>query len=146
MSKARLIMVACMAVMAISAVAASSASAGWMVGGTTLSGSEKLTSKAPKVTNASLESATLHIVCEGEFLEEGRVLKLKGPPIYVYHEIVHNKHVVESLKAKGIHIGIVNVAAAVAVESPTSVNIADEFWKLYESPKDRWVAEVTYSE
>jgi short-subunit dehydrogenase len=52
----------------------------------------------------------------------------------------------ESLKAKGIHIGIVNVAAAVAAESPTSVNIADEFWKLYESPKDQWVAEVTYSE
>ena len=30
-----------------------------------------------------------------------QVLELKGPPIYVFHEIVHNKHVVESLKAKG---------------------------------------------
>ena len=25
-----------------------------------------------------------------------------GPPVYVRHEIVHNKHVVESLRAKGV--------------------------------------------
>jgi 4-hydroxy-3-methylbut-2-enyl diphosphate reductase len=31
-----------------------------------------------------------------------RVLKLKGPPIYVYHEIVHNRHVVESFVARGV--------------------------------------------
>jgi 4-hydroxy-3-methylbut-2-enyl diphosphate reductase len=30
-----------------------------------------------------------------------RVLQLRGAPIYVYHEIVHNRHVVESFKAKG---------------------------------------------
>ena len=30
-----------------------------------------------------------------------RALEKYGPPIYVRHEIVHNKHVVESLKAKG---------------------------------------------
>ncbi len=30
-----------------------------------------------------------------------RALKKYGPPVYVRHEIVHNKHVVESLKAKG---------------------------------------------
>jgi 4-hydroxy-3-methylbut-2-enyl diphosphate reductase len=28
-------------------------------------------------------------------------LKIHGPPVYVRHEIVHNKHVVDSLKAKG---------------------------------------------
>ncbi len=28
-------------------------------------------------------------------------LKLYGPPVYVRHEIVHNRHVVESLRAKG---------------------------------------------
>src|SRR6201992_1373529 len=28
-------------------------------------------------------------------------LQKSGPPVYVRHEIVHNKHVVESLKAKG---------------------------------------------
>lgn len=31
-----------------------------------------------------------------------RALTLYGPPIYVRHEIVHNKYVVEGLKAKGV--------------------------------------------
>ncbi|MCA1941937.1 MAG: 4-hydroxy-3-methylbut-2-enyl diphosphate reductase [Caenispirillum bisanense] len=31
-----------------------------------------------------------------------RALEKFGPPIYVRHEIVHNKHVVESLRAKGV--------------------------------------------
>ena len=30
-----------------------------------------------------------------------RALKVFGPPVYVRHEIVHNRHVVESLRAKG---------------------------------------------
>src|SRR6267154_1135673 len=30
-----------------------------------------------------------------------RALKLYGPPVYVRHEIVHNRYVVESLRAKG---------------------------------------------
>ncbi len=30
-----------------------------------------------------------------------RALKIHGPPVYVRHEIVHNRYVVESLKAKG---------------------------------------------
>jgi 4-hydroxy-3-methylbut-2-enyl diphosphate reductase len=31
-----------------------------------------------------------------------RALQLYGAPVYVRHEIVHNKHVVDSLKAKGV--------------------------------------------
>ncbi len=31
-----------------------------------------------------------------------RALELYGPPIYVRHEIVHNRYVVENLKAKGV--------------------------------------------
>jgi 4-hydroxy-3-methylbut-2-en-1-yl diphosphate reductase len=31
-----------------------------------------------------------------------RALELYAPPVYVRHEIVHNKHVVDSLKAKGV--------------------------------------------
>jgi 4-hydroxy-3-methylbut-2-enyl diphosphate reductase len=31
-----------------------------------------------------------------------RVLELKGPPIYVFHEIVHNKHVVEDFRSRGV--------------------------------------------
>ncbi|MBC8107995.1 MAG: 4-hydroxy-3-methylbut-2-enyl diphosphate reductase, partial [Anaerolineae bacterium] len=30
------------------------------------------------------------------------VLRLKGPPVYVYHEIVHNRHVVEDFKSRGV--------------------------------------------
>jgi 4-hydroxy-3-methylbut-2-enyl diphosphate reductase len=30
------------------------------------------------------------------------VLRRKGPPVYVFHEIVHNKHVVEDFKARGV--------------------------------------------
>jgi short-subunit dehydrogenase len=52
----------------------------------------------------------------------------------------------ESFKAKGIHVAIVNVAAMVAPASSTSLKVAEEFWKLHDAPKDRWVAETTYSE
>jgi 4-hydroxy-3-methylbut-2-enyl diphosphate reductase len=30
------------------------------------------------------------------------VLRLKGPPVYVYHEIVHNKHVVDDFRRRGV--------------------------------------------
>jgi 4-hydroxy-3-methylbut-2-en-1-yl diphosphate reductase len=31
-----------------------------------------------------------------------KVLELKGPPIYVFHEIVHNRHVVEDFQQRGV--------------------------------------------
>src|SRR6266496_3899554 len=31
-----------------------------------------------------------------------QVLAAKGPPVYVYHEIVHNKHVVDSFVGRGV--------------------------------------------
>ncbi len=31
-----------------------------------------------------------------------RVLELKGPPVFVFHEIVHNKHVVEDFQSRGV--------------------------------------------
>jgi 4-hydroxy-3-methylbut-2-enyl diphosphate reductase len=31
-----------------------------------------------------------------------QVLKAKGPPVFVYHEIVHNKHVVEGFEGRGV--------------------------------------------
>jgi 4-hydroxy-3-methylbut-2-enyl diphosphate reductase len=31
-----------------------------------------------------------------------QVLKLKGPPVYVYHEIVHNRHVVDDFRERGV--------------------------------------------
>jgi len=64
-----------------------------------------------KPTKAGDESETMKVIlaqprgfCAGvvraiEIVE--RALQKYGPPVYVRHEIVHNKHVVESLKAKG---------------------------------------------
>jgi len=31
-----------------------------------------------------------------------QALSIKGPPIYVYHEIVHNRHVVEDFQSRGV--------------------------------------------
>ena len=31
-----------------------------------------------------------------------QVLRLKGPPVYVYHEIVHNRHVVDDFRDRGV--------------------------------------------
>jgi 4-hydroxy-3-methylbut-2-enyl diphosphate reductase len=31
-----------------------------------------------------------------------QVLALKGPPVYVYHEIVHNRHVVDGFRQRGV--------------------------------------------
>lgn len=31
-----------------------------------------------------------------------QVLRLKGPPVYVFHEIVHNRHVVEDFQSRGV--------------------------------------------
>jgi 4-hydroxy-3-methylbut-2-enyl diphosphate reductase len=31
-----------------------------------------------------------------------QVLRLMGPPVYVYHEIVHNRHVVDDFRARGV--------------------------------------------
>ena len=31
-----------------------------------------------------------------------QVLALKGPPVYVYHEIVHNRHVVDDFRDRGV--------------------------------------------
>src|SRR3954465_12395893 len=30
------------------------------------------------------------------------VLRIKGPPVYVYHEIVHNRHVVDGFTRQGV--------------------------------------------
>jgi len=46
-----------------------------------------------------------------------RALQLYGPPVYVRHEIVHNRLVVDSLKAKGV-VFIEELAEAPAGEHP----------------------------
>lgn len=50
----------------------------------------------------------------------------------------------KTLRDKGVHIGIVNVATLVKAGSQMSRDIAEEFWKLHNAPKDTWVAETTF--
>jgi 4-hydroxy-3-methylbut-2-enyl diphosphate reductase len=52
-----------------------------------------------KVISAQPRGFCAGVVRAIEIVE--RALQKYGPPVYVRHEIVHNKHVVESLKAKG---------------------------------------------
>jgi len=71
MSKVRIIMAACLGVLAFSALASASASAatpGWMVGGTLLSGSEKLATTAAVDEKGVLKGAGVTITCEGKTL------------------------------------------------------------------------------
>src|SRR5258708_22233356 len=56
-------------------------------------------SKTMKVILAQPRGFCAGVVRAIEIVE--RALQKYGPPVYVRHEIVHNKHVVESLKAKG---------------------------------------------
>ena len=63
-----------------------------------------------------------------------RALEKYGPPIYVRHEIVHNRHVVERLRAKGAHFvdeideipkGSVTIFSAHGVASAVEVRAGD---------------------
>jgi 4-hydroxy-3-methylbut-2-en-1-yl diphosphate reductase len=63
-----------------------------------------------------------------------RALEKYGPPIYVRHEIVHNRHVVERLRAKGAHFvdeidevpkGSVTIFSAHGVASAIEQRAAD---------------------
>ena len=63
-----------------------------------------------------------------------RALEKYGAPIYVRHEIVHNKHVVESLKARGaifveevdeVPVGAVTIFSAHGVAQKVEVDSAD---------------------
>lgn len=57
------------------------------------------TKKPMKVILAQPRGFCAGVVRAVEIVE--RALEKYGPPVYVRHEIVHNKHVVEALKAKG---------------------------------------------
>jgi len=69
-----------------------------------------------------------------------QVLELKGPPIYVFHEIVHNKHVVEDFQERGVvfvdHIGQVP-SGAVVIYSAHGISPA-----IRDESKDRNLVEI----
>src|SRR6476646_10050324 len=60
---------------------------------------EKQARRAMKVILAQPRGFCAGVVRAIEIVE--RALEKYGPPVYVRHEIVHNKFVVDSLKAKG---------------------------------------------
>jgi short-subunit dehydrogenase len=49
----------------------------------------------------------------------------------------------ESLKAKGIHVATVTVAAFVDPGSNAAQAVADQFWKLHSQQKGEWTVEAT---
>lgn len=51
----------------------------------------------------------------------------------------------ESLKAKGIHVATVTVAAFVDSGSNAAQAVADQFWKLHSQQKGEWTVESTYT-
>src|SRR6266404_1416476 len=61
--------------------------------------SQKQPRRTMKVILAQPRGFCAGVVRAIEIVE--RALQKYGPPVYVRHEIVHNKHVVENLKAKG---------------------------------------------
>jgi len=69
MSKVKLIIAVCLGVLAISALTSASASAaGWMVGGTNLTGTEKLATTAAVDEKGVLTGGGVTITCEGKTL------------------------------------------------------------------------------
>jgi len=68
------------------------------------------------------------------------VLRIKGPPVYVYHEIVHNKHVVDDFRSRGVtfvdRVGDVP-EGGVLVYSAHGISPA-----VRREAKQRWLVEV----
>jgi 4-hydroxy-3-methylbut-2-enyl diphosphate reductase len=67
------------------------------------------------------------------------VLRRKGPPVYVFHEIVHNKHVVDDFKSRGVtfvdHIEEVPVGGLVVYSAhgvSPAIRAASKGRQLYE--------------
>ncbi|SFV29701.1 SDR family NAD(P)-dependent oxidoreductase [Hyphomicrobium facile] len=50
----------------------------------------------------------------------------------------------ENLKAKGVHVATVTVAAFVNPGSKDAQAVAEEFWKLHSQPKGAWTVEAIY--
>ncbi|WP_028223655.1 SDR family oxidoreductase [Paraburkholderia oxyphila] len=52
--------------------------------------------------------------------------------------------VFDSFKARGVHVGSVNVATFVAADSPEARGVAQAFWELYAQPRESWTPELVY--
>lgn len=73
-----------------------------------------------------------------------RALKKHGAPLYVFHEIVHNQHVVESFKQKGVVF--VNSLAEVPAQSNvifSAHGVSPEIWRQAKEKQLRWAIDAT---
>ena len=78
------------------------------------------------------------------------MLKLKGPPVYVYHEIVHNKHVVDRFIKQGVvfvnsieEVPAGGTATAALTSAVGTAGGALTALDVVESQTDRMVVDVT---
>ena len=73
-----------------------------------------------------------------------RALKKHGAPLYVFHEIVHNHHVVEGFKQKGVVF--VNSIAEVPAQSNvifSAHGVSPEIWQQAKDKQLRWAIDAT---
>lgn len=73
-----------------------------------------------------------------------RALKKHGAPLYVFHEIVHNQHVVEDFRQKGVVF--VNSIAEVPAQSNvifSAHGVSPEIWQQAKDKQLRWAIDAT---
>jgi 4-hydroxy-3-methylbut-2-enyl diphosphate reductase len=73
-----------------------------------------------------------------------RALKKHGTPLYVFHEIVHNQHVVNHFKQKGVVF--VNSIAEVPAQSNvifSAHGVSPEIWRQAKEKQLRWAIDAT---
>ena len=73
-----------------------------------------------------------------------RALDKHGAPLYVFHEIVHNRHVVEGLKRRGvIFVNSIDEVPAGANVVFSAHGIAPSIWQAAQAKKLKWLIDAT---
>ena len=73
-----------------------------------------------------------------------QVLELRGPPIYVFHEIVHNQHVVREFSRRGVHfVGSIEEVPAGAKLIFSAHGISPAVWQQAKEKKISVVIDAT---
>jgi 4-hydroxy-3-methylbut-2-enyl diphosphate reductase len=73
-----------------------------------------------------------------------RALKKHGAPLYVFHEIVHNQHVVEGLKKRGvIFVNSIDEVPAGANVIFSAHGVAPMIWQAAQAKRLKWLIDAT---
>jgi len=73
-----------------------------------------------------------------------RALDQHGAPLYVFHEIVHNQHVVEGLKKRGvIFVNSIDEVPAGANVIFSAHGVAPAIWQAARAKKLKWLIDAT---